>query len=107
MRSRKAGKRLDKVEALLSNVIEQYATNQPQMLKLLDSAKSSVVRAKAALSHAVSENGKQSSVKDNPSKGQSLAKGSKKTPLAGKEPSTAMKRKGTAADVSPAARKTA
>ena len=47
MKSKKALKRLRSVEALLSIVIDQFAANEPSVQALLDSAKASVIRARA------------------------------------------------------------
>ena len=58
MRSKKAGKRLEKVETLLSKVIDRYAKREPTMITLLDSAKESVVRAKAVLHKGTTKNGR-------------------------------------------------
>jgi hypothetical protein len=49
MKVKKAIKRLDRVDELLSSVIDQYEVSEPGARELLDSAKKSVVRAKAAL----------------------------------------------------------
>ncbi len=49
MKSKKVGRRLKKVDALLSNVIEKYKTLKPDTLEFLASAKESVGRARAAL----------------------------------------------------------
>jgi hypothetical protein len=50
MKAKKALKRLRRVEELLSIVIDQFAANEPSVRKLLDSAKTSVIRAKAGIS---------------------------------------------------------
>ena len=50
MKAKKALKRLIKVEALLSDVLEQYAASEPRVRGLLDSAKASVVSAKKTMS---------------------------------------------------------
>jgi hypothetical protein len=49
MKVKKALKRLRRVEALLSIVIDQFAGNEPSVRDLLDSAKTSVIRAKAGI----------------------------------------------------------
>src|SRR5579863_1200259 len=49
MKAKKALKRLNKVEVLLSNVIEQCPVSARGLIELLDSAKTSVVRAKGAV----------------------------------------------------------
>jgi hypothetical protein len=45
LKTKKAVKRLDRVEALLSKVIGQYAADELGVHELLDSARASVVRA--------------------------------------------------------------
>jgi hypothetical protein len=50
MRAKKALKRLRRVEELLSIVIDEFAGNEPSVRELLDSAKTSVVRAKSGIS---------------------------------------------------------
>jgi hypothetical protein len=47
LKTKKAFKRLDRVEALLSKVIDQYPADELGVRELLDSAKASVTRAKA------------------------------------------------------------
>ena len=54
MKSKKAVKRLTKVEALLSNIIDRYAGNPHRVEELLDSAKKAVVRAKETVNHQAS-----------------------------------------------------
>jgi hypothetical protein len=49
MKAKKALKRLRSVEALLSIVIDQFAANEPSLQALLDSAKASVIRARARI----------------------------------------------------------
>ena len=46
MKAKKAIKRLSKVESILSNVIDQFSARGNGLRELLDSAKTSVVRAK-------------------------------------------------------------
>jgi hypothetical protein len=46
VKTKKALKRLDRVEALLSKVIDQYASDDSKVRELLTSARDSVVRAK-------------------------------------------------------------
>ncbi len=46
MKAKKAIKRLTKVESILANVIDQFSANGDGLRELLDSAKTSVVRAK-------------------------------------------------------------
>ena len=49
MKAKKALKRLRSAEALLSIVIDQFAANEPSVQALLDSAKASVIRARARI----------------------------------------------------------
>jgi hypothetical protein len=49
MKAKKALKRLRNVEALLSIVIDQFAANERSVRVMLDSAKASVIRAKAKI----------------------------------------------------------
>ena len=46
MKAKKAIKRLSKVESILSNVIDQFSDSSNGLRELLDSAKTSIVRAK-------------------------------------------------------------
>jgi hypothetical protein len=46
VKTKKALKRLDRVEALLSKVIDQYATDEREVRELLESARASVARAR-------------------------------------------------------------
>jgi len=46
MKAKKAIKRLNKVESILSSVIDQFSETSDGLRELLDSAKTSVVRAK-------------------------------------------------------------
>ena len=54
MKAKKALKRLTRVEALLTDVIDQYAGSEGNMRELLDQAKASVVRAKKTVNVKVS-----------------------------------------------------
>jgi hypothetical protein len=49
MKAKKALKRLRRVEELLSIVIDEFAGREPGVRELLDSAKRSVIRAKAGI----------------------------------------------------------
>ena len=53
MKANKAGKRLAKIEALLSNVIERYSASG-SVRDLLHEAKASIIRAKKAMSEQAS-----------------------------------------------------
>jgi hypothetical protein len=50
MKANKALKRLNKIEALLSNVTERYSVSAPHIRDVLQDAKSAVTRAKEAVS---------------------------------------------------------
>ena len=54
MKAKKAVKRLDKVVAILSDVIKQYAPSERHVRELFGAAKASVVRAKAAVNSSAS-----------------------------------------------------
>src|SRR5712691_11076412 len=56
MKARKALKRLNKVETLLTNVIDQCPNTARGLRQLLDSAKASVVRAKGVVNARVTRN---------------------------------------------------
>ena len=49
MKAKKAIKRLSKVESILSNVIDQFSATDNGLRELLDSAKTSIVRAKKSV----------------------------------------------------------
>jgi hypothetical protein len=49
MKVKKALKRLRRVEELLSVVIDEFVGNEPRVREFLDSAKKSVIRAKAGI----------------------------------------------------------
>jgi len=49
MKAKKALKRLRRVEELLSIVIDEFVGKEPKVRELLDSAKASVIRAKAGI----------------------------------------------------------
>ena len=61
MKSKKAVKRLTRVEALLSNVIDRYAGNPHRVKELLGFAKESVVRAKETVNRQTSSKAAKSS----------------------------------------------
>jgi len=52
MKAKKAMKRLSKVESILSNVIDQFSASDNGLRELLDTAKTSVVRAKKTVGAA-------------------------------------------------------
>lgn len=49
MKAKKAIKRLDKVEAILSEVIDRYAKTEKETREFLDAARNSIVRAKTGV----------------------------------------------------------
>lgn len=56
MKTKKALKKLDKVESLLSSIIEQFNTKRgPNLREALDSAKKSVIQAKETVDHHKAE----------------------------------------------------
>ena len=55
MKAKKAFKRLNKVEALLSNVIDKFPGNKDGLRELLGSAKGAVVRAKKTVTSQLSK----------------------------------------------------
>ena len=77
MKAKKALKRLRRVEELLSIVIDEFAGNAPSVRKLLDSAKTSVVRAKAGINSR--------SASANPKRPQLRVKQTKRLGIAGDE----------------------
>jgi hypothetical protein len=54
MKAKKALKRLNKVEALLSNVIDQFPASKQELGELLDSAKAAVIRARETINSQLS-----------------------------------------------------
>jgi hypothetical protein len=92
MKAKKALKRLNKIEALLTNVIDQF----PRSKELLESAKDAVVRArKTVLSHLSNKAGKRSPVKAETAKqGHLTAEGRKRLSLAAKRRWAVAKGKG-------------
>jgi hypothetical protein len=99
MKAKKAVKRLTRVEALLSNVIDQYAGNGHRVKELLDSAKESVVRAKETVNQeASSKTTKKPPAKAEKSLRRGLtAEGRKRLSLAAKKRWAVAKRKGISA----------
>ncbi len=99
MKAKKAVKRLSRVEALLSNVIDQYAGNGHPVKELLDSAKGSVVRAKEAVNQQASSKAekKPPAKAEKPLRGRLTAEGRKRLSLAAKKRWAVAKRKGISA----------
>lgn len=96
MKAKKAVKRLSKVETMLTDVIDQFAVAQANLKALLDSAKDSVVRAKALVApHASLKTTKKSPAKAQQHAGSRLtAEGRKRLSLAAKKRWAIAKRKG-------------
>jgi hypothetical protein len=97
MKAKKALKRLNKVEALLSNIIDQFQGDKHGLYELLHSAKATVVRVKKTVNSQLSTR----SVKKNPpvktetSQQRHLTpKGRKRISLAAKKRWAVAKRKG-------------
>lgn len=74
MKAKKAIKRLDKVEAILSDVIGQYASDEKETLEFLDTARSSVAHAKAGVSKGLKPAHRKASSKKNSSPAASSTK---------------------------------
>ena len=70
MKAKKALKRLNKVETILSNVIDQCPASSRGLRELLDSAKASVVRAKGVVNGRVAR-----ATKKPPARAQESARG--------------------------------
>ncbi len=96
MKAKKALKRLNKVDVLLSNVIDQCPASARGLRELLDSARASVVRAKGA----VNARGSRKPAKKSPARAQEStqgrlsAEGRNRISLAAKKRWAAAKRKG-------------
>ena len=96
MKAKKTLKRLNKVEALLSSVIDQCPASKRGLRELLDSAKTSVVRAREAVN---SQGGRRAARKptvkaEQAKRGKLSAEGRKRISLAAKKRWTLAKRKG-------------
>jgi len=100
MKAKKAVRRLSKVETLLNNVIDQYTQAETGLKTLLDSAKDSVVRAKAIVvpsssSKTASKTPKSAAVKTQKGGASRLTpEGRKRLSIAAKKRWAAAKRKG-------------
>jgi len=108
MKAKKAVKRLNRVEALLSNVIDGFAEGERAVKELLDNAKAAVVRARKTVNvktATVAE--KKPPVKARTAKSRITAEGRKKLSIAAKKRWAAAKRKGVSAVTGRALAKTA
>lgn len=95
MNAKKALKRLNKVEMLLSNVIDQCPASARGLRDLLDSAKTSVVRAKGAVNVRAKRAAKKPTTRAKESTRSSLSiEGRKRISLAAKKRWARAKRKG-------------
>ena len=94
MKTKKALKRLSRVEELLSDVIGQYAENGSDVKELLASAKASVVRAKETVDVKAAKAAKKPPVKAENSKRRLSAGGRKRLSVAAKKRWANAKRKG-------------
>jgi hypothetical protein len=95
MKAKKALKRLNKVEVLLSNVIDQCPPSARGLRDLLDSAKASVVRAKGAVNARVVRAAKKPPASaEESAQGRLSAEGRKRISLAAKKRWAEAKRKG-------------
>jgi hypothetical protein len=94
MRAKKALKRLRKVEELLSIVIDEFAGSEPSVRVLLNSAKTSVMRAKAGInSQSAPVKAKTTQLKRRQTKHSDVsAAGRKRTPLTVRQQSIVAKR---------------
>jgi hypothetical protein len=91
MKAKKALKRLNKVEALLSNVIEQFPGTKAGLGVLLDSAKAAVVHAQKTVSSQLK---KPSSPANTARQGRLTPEGRKRISLAAKKRWAVARRKG-------------
>ena len=95
MKAKKALKRLNKVESLLSNVIRQCSVSARGLRELLESAQTSVIRAKGAVNMRVARAAKKPPARAQESaQGRLSAEGRKRISLATKKRWAAAKRKG-------------
>src|SRR5580700_874253 len=95
MKANKALKRLNKVEVLLTNVIEQCPASARGLRDLLDSARTSVVRAKGAVNVRVKRAAKKPPARAQEStRGHLSVEGRKRISLAAKKRWARAKRKG-------------
>jgi hypothetical protein len=96
MKAKKALKRLNKIETLLSNVIDQFSGSKEVLGELLDSAKAAVIRAKETVNSQMSTSGpKKTPAKPETEHSRRLtAEGRRRISLAAKKRWAVAKRKG-------------
>ena len=98
MKAKKALKRLSRIETLLSDVIDQYAPKEQDVRELLDSAKSSVIRAKESVNAPTSPASRKPPAKaTEPRRRKLTAEGRKRLSVAAKKRWAIAKRKGVSA----------
>ena len=98
MKAKKAVKRLTRVEALLSNVIDGFAAGERAVKELLDNAKAAVIRARETVNVKASPAvEKKPPVRARKAKSRITAEGRKKLSLAAKKRWAVAKRKGVSA----------
>ena len=93
MKTKKALKRLNKVETLLSNVIDQFPTSAKGLKELLGSAKGSVVRVRDLVQARADRAAKKPPARAHAS-GRLSAQGRKRISIAAKKRWAEAKRKG-------------
>ena len=95
MKAKKALKRLAKAETLLANVIDQYPAGNNGLHNLLDSAKTTVAQARAAIDLDVQPAAKKTPARAKESRaGRLSSAGRKRISLAAKKRWAAARRKG-------------
>jgi hypothetical protein len=98
MKAKKAVKRLNRVEGLLSNVIDGFAAGERAVKELLANAKAAVVRARKSVSVKASPAAeKKPPARARSAKSRVTAEGRKKLSLAAKKRWAVAKRKGVSA----------
>jgi hypothetical protein len=94
MKAKKALKRLNKVESMLSGVIEGYPASARGLRELLDSAKASVGRAREMVNARVARATRKPPARSQESRQGLSAEGRKRISLAAKKRWAVAKRKG-------------
>jgi hypothetical protein len=108
MKAKKAVKRLNKIETVLTGIIDEMSSGKQVLRELLDSARGSIAQAKAKLTPSVSRNGaKKPAAKDEAGKSGLTAQGRKKLSAAAKKRWALAKRKGVHAVTGRPLRRTA
>jgi hypothetical protein len=98
MKAKKALKRLNRVESILSNVIDQYPASERGLRDLLDAAKDSITRAKKTMNAASASRARKAPEKAAESRqGRLSPEGRRRISLAAKKRWALAKRKGISA----------